>query len=73
MRTRSSLSDRFHLIINSIMVLVYAAIGFYLIFRGGRFFPGKSSLFLGAVLLLYAGFRGFNVFKKYKITQNENQ
>lgn len=73
MRNRSSLSDRFYLIINSSMVLVYAGIGLYLIFRGGNFFPGKSSLFLGAVLLLYAAFRGFNVFNKYKNTQNENQ
>ena len=73
MRNRSSLSDRFFLIINSSMVLVYAGIGLYLIFRGSRFFPGKTSLFLGSVLMLYACFRGFNVFKKYKSTPNENQ
>jgi hypothetical protein len=73
MRSRSPLSEKFLLLINGTMVLIYATAGIFFLFGGGGFFPEKTGRILGIVLLLYAAYRAFSVYKKYNENTDENQ
>lgn len=72
MRRRSSLSEKFSWFANGFMVFVYGAIGFFFIFGNTTFFQGTMGKYFGATLILYAAYRGFSLFKRYKNTVDEN-
>ncbi len=72
MRRRSLLSEKFSWLANSFMIFVYGAIGIFFIFGKTTFFKGTQGKYFGAVLVLYAIYRVYSLFKKYKNTINEN-
>ena len=72
MRKRSSLSERLYLIINIIMIIIYASVGTFLFFwQTNSIQPSSRKIFSG-VLMLYAAYRGFSLFRKIKSTADEN-
>ena len=71
MRIRSSLSERVYLILNTIMVLIYASGGIYLLLgQISGIHPTNRKIF-GGIMLLYAGYRGFSLYQKNKIKEDE--
>jgi len=58
---------RFHFYFNLAMVLIYAAAGALLLFVV-KFdtIPKKNTIVIGCVLLLYAAYRGFKLYKDKK-------
>jgi hypothetical protein len=63
---------RFHFYFNLAMVVIYAAAGILLLFVV-KFdsIPKTNTLVIGGVLILYAAYRGFKLFKEKK-SANEN-
>ena len=72
MRWRSTLSERLYLILNIIMILIYALVGTILFFWQTDSFPPINRKIFSGVLLLYATYRGFSFFRKIKTTSDDN-
>ena len=66
-----SLSGRVYLITNTIMILIYAGAGILILL--GQF-PGISPSYrkiFGVIMLLYAGYRGFSLYRKNQERSDE--
>lgn len=72
MRKRSLLSERLYLIINIIMIVIYASVGIFLFFWQTNSIVSSSRKIFSGVLILYAAYRGFSLIRKIKTTADEN-
>jgi hypothetical protein len=72
MRRRSSLSDQLYLILNIIMILIYGGCGITLYFWQTSTIPTLSRKLFGGILLLYAIYRGFSLYRKTQSKADEN-
>jgi len=74
MPDQKSFAARFHLWFNLIMMMVYSLVGILLLFIL-RFdsLPVLNTKMLGVVLLLYAAYRGFKLYKTYAVRRESEQ
>ena len=72
MRMRSPLSDRLYLIINLIMILIYAGAGVALFFCKTNLISDTSRKVFSGTLILYSIYRGFSLYRKIKTAADEN-
>ena len=74
MKDQKSFAGKFHLWFNLIMILIYTAIGFLMLFII-RFesLPALNTKMIGGVLLLYASYRGYKLYKTYSVSTNTDQ
>ncbi len=72
MRKRSPLSEQLYLILNIIMVLIYGLSGVALYFWQTPNVPGSTRKLFSGILLLYASYRGFALYRKTQRKTDEN-
>ena len=66
MKKHFSVAEKFSLIANSCMVLIYFIAGMLLLMSNSKWFSGSVSKYLGSVLVLYSFFRLFTLIRKYR-------
>jgi hypothetical protein len=69
---RSSLSDRLYLVLNIMMILIYAGCGIAIFFWQNSSILSFSRKMFGGILLLYAAYRGIVLYRKTHGTNDEN-
>ena len=74
MKVQNNFADKFHFWFNLIMMFVYALVGVLLIFVI-RFdsLPVLNTKMMGGVLLLYATYRGYKLFKTNAVRTDSDQ
>ncbi len=74
MTDKKSFANKFHLWFNLIMMLLYSIIGILLLFIL-RFdsIPSLNTKMIGAVLLLYAAYRGYKLYKTFSVRPDTDQ
>ena len=66
MRDQKSFAGKFHLWFNIIMIILYTVIGVLLLFiLHFESLPALNTKMIGGVLLLYATYRGYKIYKTY--------
>ena len=72
MRIRSSWGERLYLFLNLTMILVYGGCGLLLLIANIQTVPSISRKLFGGLLLLYAAYRGFKLYKRNRDDAEEN-
>ena len=74
MQDQKSFAGKFHLWFNAIMIVVYLFAGILLLFVV-RFdsLPTLNTKVIGGVLLLYAAYRGYKLYKTYTVRHQADQ
>lgn len=74
MIVQNNFANKFHFWFNLIMMFVYALVGILLIFvLHFDSLPALNTKMMGGVLLLYASYRGYKLFKKNAVRTDSDQ
>ncbi|CAN5411283.1 hypothetical protein BH11BAC1_BH11BAC1_26320 [soil metagenome] len=74
MTDQRSFAGRFHLWFNLIMMAVYAFVGILLIFiLHFDSLPALNTKMMGGVLIFYAAFRGYKLYKTFSVRTDTDQ
>jgi len=71
MKKRFTASERISFIANLIMIFVYLSAGIFIFFVKTNFFPGLKNQLFGTILILYAAYRGYSFFTKWRKSTDE--
>ena len=67
-------ADKFHLWFNLIMMTIYAFAGILLIFiLHFESLPSLNTKMIGGILIIYATYRGYKLYKKYSVRRDADQ
>lgn len=74
MTDQKNFAGRFHLWFNAIMIAVYSVVGLLLIFiMQFESLPALNTKMIGGVLVLYAAYRGYKLYKTYSVRTGADQ
>jgi hypothetical protein len=74
MDDQKNFAGKFHLWFNLIMIAVYILLGILLLFTlQFDSLPSLNTKMMGGVLLLYAAYRGYKLYKTYSVRPQGNQ
>ena len=74
MTVQKSFAGKFHLWFNIIMIILYTVIGVLLLFIiHFESLPALNTKMIGGVLLLYASYRGYKIYKTYAAGTDKDQ
>ena len=72
MTKSATVSERFYIITNSLMILIYALAGVGLLFWNASSIPFNSRKIFSIALFLYAIYRAYNLIRRFKNAKAEN-